>query len=177
MAQPASLITTLAGMMLFTACATPPAETTASTAAKNIRVDYIHPEKFTDVGNSSFPSEAARASDLEQLRKHLLQRAPHLLPAQQKLSVSITDIDMAGNFESWRIRLGDTRIIRDVYPPRIDLHFKLTDDKGMIIREGERKLRNVAFLTTAQQYRNDPLRYEKALLDDWLEVEFSVRRN
>lgn len=176
MAKTTALTSTLAGILLLAACTTPPAAMDTA-AAKNIRVDYIHPEKFTDVGNSSSPSDAARTSDLEQLRKHLLQRASRLLPAEQTLTVSITDVDMAGNFEPWRVHLGDTRIIRDVYPPRINLHFKLTDDKGTIIREGERQLRNAAFLTTIQQYRNDPLRYEKALLDDWLERELPERRS
>ena len=82
------------------------------------------------------------------------------------------NVDMAGSFEPWRARLGDTRIVRDIYPPRIDLRFTLTDGSGFVIRSGERKLRDLTFLTTTLFYRNDSLRYEKALLDKWLEREF-----
>jgi hypothetical protein len=178
MARTSALTTTLAGMMLLTACAAPPAATDTSAATpKNIRIEYIHPEKFTDVGDRDFPRDSLRNEYLGQLRKHLAQGAARLLPAEQQLTVSITDIDMAGNFEPWRIRLYDTRIIRDVYPPRIDLRFALTAADGTPLREGERQLRNPAFLMTMQPYfRNDPLRYEKALLDDWLDRELSERR-
>lgn len=179
MARTSALTTTLAGMMLLTACAAPPAATDASAAThKNIRIEYIHPEKFTDVGDRDFPRDSLRTEYLGQLRKHLVQGAARLLPAEQQLIVSITDIDMAGNFEPWRIRLYDTRIIRDVYPPRIDLRFALTAADGTPLKEGERQLRNPAFLMAIPPYfRDDPLRYEKALLDDWLEREFRQYKN
>jgi hypothetical protein len=90
----------------------------------------------------------------------------------QSLVVSITEVDMAGNFEPLRTRLAEVRIVRDVYPPRIDLIFKWTDSGGAILKQGERKLRDLAFMTGANLYRGDPLRYEKALLDDWLDREF-----
>lgn len=174
MAKTPALATTLAGILLLAACATPP----AIPENPDIRVEYINPEKFTDVGDSAVPSDASRTGHLEQFRKHLVQRAASRLGTGQKLTVSITNIDMAGNFEPWRIRLGDTRIIRDVYPPRIDLRFTLTAADGTIIREGERQLRDLTFLmTTPHYYRDDPLRYEKALLDDWLERELPERRN
>src|SRR5688572_10746959 len=94
-------------------------------AAAPIKVEYRNPEKFTDVGSSYGISDKARAAYLEQLSKHLVLRAKHRLPQDQTLTVTITEVDMAGSFEPWRPRLGDVRIVRDVYPPRIDLHFKL----------------------------------------------------
>jgi DUF3016 family protein len=136
-----------------------------------VRVEYVHPEKFTDVGDSYSSNDKIRASYLEELGKHLVQRAARLLSAGQNLIVSITEVDMAGSFEPWRRRLGDVRIVRDVYPPRIDLHFRLTGADGSVVKEGERKLRDLAFLMTTVLYRDDPLRYEKALIDDWLERE------
>lgn len=177
MTKTPAIATILAGTMLLAACAAPPVNDRAGTTPLNVRVEYINPEKFTDVGDRSLSSDAVRADYLEQLRRHLLQRAAARLPAGQNLAVSITDVDMAGNFEPWRIRLGDTRIIRDVYPPRINLNFKLTGDNGKVIREGNRQLRNSAFLMSVLSYRNDVLRYEKALLDDWLERELSGRQS
>jgi hypothetical protein len=65
------------------------------------------------------------------------------------------------------------RIVRDLYPPRIDLSFTLTDADGTMIKTGERKLRDLAFMTPMRvTYCNDPLRYEKKLLAEWLDREF-----
>ncbi len=137
-----------------------------------VRVEFIHPEKFADVGDSALPSDKARAAYLENLGNYLVRRAAPRLPQGQVLTVAITDVDMAGDFEPWRPRLGNTRIIRDVYPPRIDLRFTLTSSDGTVTRQGERKLRDIAFMTSSSAYHNDALRYEKALIDDWLEREF-----
>jgi hypothetical protein len=63
----------------------------------------------------------------------------------------------------------------DIYPPRIDLTFRLAGGDGKLIREGERKLRDPAFLLGANDYPDDPLRYEKALIDRWLELELKGR--
>ena len=137
-----------------------------------IRVAFANPEKFRDIGSTYVSSGKVREDYLEQLRKHLLLRAGPIVSNGQQLSVTITDVDMAGGFEPWRVRLADVRIVRDVYPPRINLNFKLTDAGGTVIKQGERKLRNPAFLMTAVAYRDAPLRHEKALLDDWLERDF-----
>jgi len=51
----------------------------------------------------------------------------------------------------------------------------LVVDDGKVIREGARKLRDPAFLAGANRYPDDPLRYEKALIDRWLEQELTGR--
>lgn len=143
-----------------------------SAPASRVRVEYLQPEKFSDVGEGRYGSDRQRTAYLEMLRKHIQQRAGRLLPAGQSLVVPITDVDMAGSFEPWR-RHYDVRIVRDIYPPRIDLQFQLVDGNGNVLEAGERKLRNVAFPAGAILYgSSDVLRYEKALLDDWLERDF-----
>ena len=78
----------------------------------------------------------------------------------------------AGSFEPWRgPQAADVRIVRDIYPPRIDLRFKLLDADGKLLREGSRQLRDATFMMRPDLYPNDPLRYEKTLLDDWLRAE------
>lgn len=140
-----------------------------------VQVQYIHAENFADVGNRRFSDERLRAAYLEQLRGHLAGHAAALLGAGERLIVSITELDMAGEFEAWRPPLGDTRIVKDIYPPRIDLTFRLAADDGKVIKEGARRLRDPAFLLGANRYSDDPLRYEKALIDRWLEQELKGR--
>ena len=82
---------------------------------------------------------------------------------------------MAGEFEAWRPPSSDARIVKDIYPPRIDLNFRLAADDGKVIKEGRRTLVDPAFMLGANRYPDDPLRYEKALIDRWLEQELKGR--
>lgn len=140
--------------------------------ATNVRVEYVGAEKFTDLGNHRFSSERVRAAYLEELRAHLVARIAPRLAAGQQVVVSVTDVDMAGEFEPSR---PSTRVIRDLYAPRIDLAFRVTSG-GAFVREGERKLRDQMFVAQAATYGEDPLRYEKALLDRWVEREFGASK-
>jgi len=140
-----------------------------------VQVQYVHAENFADVGNHRFSDERIRAAYLEQLQGHLVKRAAALLAAGERLSVSVTELDMAGEFEAWRPPLGDARVVKDTYPPRIDLNFRIAADDGKVVKEGARELRDPAFLLGANRYADDPLRYEKALIDRWLEQELKAR--
>jgi hypothetical protein len=136
-----------------------------------VSVEFANPEKFTDVGERHPPSEKMRDAYLDNLRTYILERAGRLLPDGQSLYVSISDVDMAGGFEPWRGAARDVRIIRDIYPPRIALTFKLAASDGSVIKQGERKLIDAGFLVNSDRYASDPLRYEKALIDRWLASE------
>lgn len=152
-----------------------PVDTTTPAPAEVI---FLEPQGFTDV-RDEYMGDASRTTYLEQLREHLLERSRHHVPEGQFLSVTITDIDMAGDFEPWLgPRWTDVRIVKDLYPPRIDLSFRLKDASGRVVAEGRRQLRDLAFLMKlSMTFRDDPLRHEKALLDDWLQAEFpAVRR-
>lgn len=140
-----------------------------------VEVVFVQPEKFTDVGNSHAPAPADRQREalLGQLRRHLEERAAQHVAKGNRLAVSITDVDMAGGFEPWRgPRMGNIRIVRNIYPPRIVLSYQLTGADGKLIGEGNRVLSDLAYMHSIE-YRDDPLLHEKKLLDDWLEREFA----
>jgi len=86
---------------------------------------------------------------------------------------------MAGDFEPWRgPRWDDVRVVKEIYPPRIQLTFRLTDAAGNVLKEGKRDLKDLAFLMKINMsFRDDPVRHENALLDDWLRDEFPRVRN
>ena len=136
-------------------------------------VNFFEPTKFTDV-KDSFGGDHERTTYLEQIREHIFQQVRHYVPEGHKLAVTITDIDMAGDFEPWRgFRWDDIRVVKDIYPPRIDLAFQLTDAQGNVVKEGKRSLRDLAFMMKLSGVsQNDAVRHEKALLDDWLRAEF-----
>jgi hypothetical protein len=146
-------------------------------AGSLIQVEFVKPEKFSDFKADAAGSPKGRDNYLGQLKGYLMQQAGGQLPQGQRLSVSITNIDMAGEFEPWRGQsLANVRVVKDQYPPRIDLSFKLTDAQGKLLREGSSELRNLSFMTNANINRQDPLRHEKKLLDDWLRRELAGKK-
>ena len=141
-----------------------------------VKVEYVHPENFIDVGDGFRGGDATRTAYLEALDRHLRARAARVLGNGQSLKVSITEVDMAGEFEPWRLAGADVRIVRNIYPARIDLRFRLADAGGATVKEGERRLRDSGFTDDVTRYRDDPLRYEKALIDAWVAREFPAPR-
>ena len=139
-----------------------------------VAVSWADPATFSELRQSGNRWEAQRGDWVRQLAEYVRKRAaPQLQPGEQ-LEVTLTDIRRAGRFEPWHgSRWDSTRIIRDIYPPRIELEFARTDADGRVIAEGARQLTDMAFMMGASPMNSsDPLRYEKRLIDDWLSREF-----
>lgn len=146
-------------------------------ATERINVEFFESDKFRDVGRSYLASERDREYDLAQIRDHLVAQASRTLPEGQRLEVTFTDIDMAGEFEPWRgPRYSDVRIVKDIYAPRMALSFRVTTADGNVIKEGKRELRDMAFNHKLLLNRSDVYRHEKELLNDWLRSEFPPQR-
>lgn len=142
-------------------------------ADSRVTVEFSDPDKFTDAADGQRGSDYGRDKNLEELKDYIVQRATKMLPEGQKLAVTITDVDLAGEVEPWRSPSAqDIRIIKDIYAPRIQLSFKLTDANGTVIKEGKRTLSDLSYTMKLRVDRSDPRVYDKGLLDDWLRSEF-----
>ena len=148
--------------------------TTSEKSDARVDVVYVNPEKFTDVKDSQTGMDRDRESYLALIREFLVERGSLYVPEGQKLVITISDIDMAGDFEPWRgPKFDDVRIVKDIYPPRVNLSFKLTDASGAVVKEGEKQLRDLSFqMSATPAFSQDSLRYEKGMLDNWLRSEF-----
>src|SRR4051794_36814919 len=82
-------------------------------------VVFFEPGKFTDVSNRSFgDSEKERDATLGELRTYLIKQANRLLAPGQQLKITVTDVDLAGEFEPWRGgSMADVRIVKEIYAP------------------------------------------------------------
>ena len=149
----------------------------SSACAATVQVTFKDADKFTDLGDAArVVPDARRAAILGELRAHIQRRAAGRVPEKSQLVVTVTDIDMAGGFETARGPNPDpVRVYRDGFPPRIKLEFTLTDYSGQVLKEGKRELTDAAYLKANIEYRNDVLRYEKKLIDDWVAREFAAK--
>ena len=139
-----------------------------------VDVQWTDPAQFSEIRLSRNRFEARRGDWVHDLAVYLRERAARRLSPGQRLDVTITDIERAGEFEPG-MRTSSVRFMRDVYPPRISLDFTLTGADGAVLATGSRELIDVGYLQgRPRAFDNDPLRYEKQLIDDWLRREFAT---
>jgi len=143
--------------------------------APRTEVIFSEPEKFSDAADGQRGSEYGRDAILDELRQHIVRKANSYVAEGQHLTVTITEVDLAGEVEPWRSpQAHDVRIIKDIYSPRIDLSYKLVDAKGAVVKEGKRELRDLTYTMNLHTTdRSDRRLYEKELLDNWLRTEFA----
>ena len=141
-----------------------------------VSVRWNDPATFTELRHSRNRWESERGDWLNTLAEYLRKRAEAQLAAGERLELTITDLDLAGDYEPWLgLQHQDTRIVRDIYPPRMTVQVRHFDASGALVSEGERKLSDPAFLLgTTPINDSDPLRYEKRMIDSWLRREFNT---
>lgn len=142
---------------------------------ERVQVLWAAPEHLTEVKSNQMRRGFMRPEDwMKALSDYLRVRADRLLPPGQQLQVTIDDITLAGSFEPWHgPALDDTRFMKDIYPPRLKLHYRLTAGDGSTLREKEVRLIDLGYLQhTGLPTDTDPLRYEKRQISDWLAREF-----
>jgi hypothetical protein len=138
-------------------------------AAGSAQVSYIQPEKFADIGIS--PRD--REDTLKHLTKHFDTLAARYLADGQRLTVEVLDVDMAGEIRP-SIRVGqDVRIVKgETDWPIIKLRYAL-EAPGQAARRGESTLSDMSYARRTRQMREDePLHYERRMLDEWFAAQF-----
>ena len=161
---------TLTPAALALACAM----TAVHAGAPRVHVDWTSPADFSDVRQSMCRTTSKPEEWLGSLAAYVQRRAEKVIGADQHLEVTITDVMRAGVCEPWRgPRWDDVRVVKNIYPPSIDLRYVLTNVDGTTVRKGEAKLRDLGFLSHDTPNSNEPLRYEKRMLDSWLRREFA----
>ena len=134
-------------------------------------VIFDHPEKFTDVKDSFIGTDKGRDDLLGEIKQFIESRANSYLREDQRLEITFTDVDLAGDFEpSQGARFDNVRLMKGIYPPRLTFEFRLTDATGRVLNEGKRKLTDQTFQMRLLRpgSEDDSLRYEKDLLIDWM---------
>ena len=162
------LIPIVLGVMA--ACALP--ADNATKAAPRTTVVYDHPEKFTDVKDGYVPTDTGRDAILSRLREFLVSRCDPKLPEGYNLTITFTDVDLAGDFEPWHgAQWADVRIIKPIYPPAFKFTYAVADPSGTVVKEGSENILDLNFqmrLLSPHDTSFDSLAYEKDILNDWV---------
>jgi hypothetical protein len=160
-------------LVLGLGCASAAVAARTDKPVANVDVTFVSPEKFTDVKDTYMESERGRDGLLDELKTHLVTQGARYLAPNQRLEIKVTEVDLAGDFEPWRgINFQDVRIVKDIYPPRAKLKFRLVGADGKVISEGKRELSELGFMMSSPSPTSDPLRYDKEMLSNWLRREF-----
>lgn len=139
------------------------------TLGAEIKVEFVEPQGgYTDFSVDGRRTPRARAALETEIREYVQRLAARYLPANAQLELTFNDIDLAGAYEPWRPRLDNVRIIRDVYPPRLQISYGLRDESGALVKQGSTQLTDLDFLRRVYtQPSSDRLRFEKRLLREW----------
>jgi len=144
--------------------------------AERVTVQLQKPEAFKDFKATCIGMDARTRGMLDNLKQFIRASAARYLRDGGALEITVTDIDMAGEFETWRGPPAcSVRVMLDIHAPRVVLDFRLTDRDGTIVSAGHRDVSDPLYLTRAVMRSTDPLRYEKNLLLDWLQQELARR--
>jgi len=131
-------------------------------------VVFVHPEAFTDIKDYYNPTDKGQEAILRRLRTFLVRDTEPLLPEGDRLTITFTDIDLAGDFEPWRgVKWQDVRIYTENYPPTFTFTYSVTDSAGRVVRQGTETLRGSGYLLHEPSDTIDTLRYDKDVLDTW----------
>jgi hypothetical protein len=141
--------------------------------AGTVNVSFIHPENFTDASLQGGYGTTAEQGTLDDIGRFFESLGPMYLKSGQVLKLDVLNVDLAGRIEWWRRNLYDARILRDVYPPRFTLNYRLVEARRVLV-ESQETVVGPNYLANPGIYfsPNDPLRFEKAMLEDWFRRRF-----
>lgn len=144
----------------------------AESAAGPVQVTFTNPDKFTDAYPHRYGTKE-RDAVLKALTKHMEKVGGRYLKPGQTLKIEVLDLDLAGRVEWWHPNNYDIRYMRDIDSPAMKVRYTL-DENGTVLANGEERLTDMNYLMglAAISSNSDPLKYEKAMLDDWFRNRF-----
>jgi hypothetical protein len=136
-------------------------------ANADVTVQWVSPENFKDPYYSNVKSEKSRQVILDDLQKFIVEQASRSLKEGQNLSVSVTDVDLAGEFEPWT-KDSDVRHIRPTYFAYIAFGYTLTGADGKVIKQDDNvRLTNQLLIAPTLPDRDEMEPYLRQTLREW----------
>ncbi|MFT4256847.1 MAG: DUF3016 domain-containing protein [Pseudoxanthomonas sp.] len=143
-----------------------------------VAVSWNDPAQFSEIRYSHNRWEAERGDWVTQLAEYLRKSATKQLQPGERLEVNIVDVQRAGQYEPWRgPNFDNVRIVRDRYPPRMELSYTLYDANGQVLAQRDTKFSDMGFmLGSSPTNQSDLLSYEKRMIDNWVRRDLRAPR-
>lgn len=143
-----------------------------------VEITWENPKEYTDVKPTNQSRTRFREGVFKKLDEHFVELAERL-PDGQKLAITVTNLDLAGQvWPAAFVGLGsgggsDVRLVKTIDIPRMSFSYILTDSAGVVLKKDDVKIKDMAFQNSARsRFSNDSLRYEKNMIEEWFEDEF-----
>jgi len=139
-------------------------------AQAGVGVTFVDAKKFTDANPHSY-YKGGKDQDraLGALRTHIEEQAGKYLRPGQDLQIEVLGVDLAGRIDWWSGWYQDVRVLRDIDSPAIKVRYTLTEN-GRTLASGEERIIDMGYLRRINVWHGSErsLRYEKAMLSQWL---------
>jgi len=105
-------------------------------ACADVSVEWANPEGFKDPYYSSMKDAKSRQTILDDLKQFIVEQASQYLKEGETLTLQVTDVDLAGEFQPWS-KEPNVRVIKSPYFAHMSFAFKLTGADGKVIKEDD----------------------------------------
>ena len=142
-------------------------------AMAKVELRFVDPLTYTDGTLRDISSGKSREETYNALHKVFERLAKRHLADHQTLLITITELDLAGEFEPWRVNLHDVRFMRTVTWPRMQFTYEVLE-RGQIVISGAADLKDMNYLRGSHRYsRGGRMHYERRMLSEWFSKTFS----
>lgn len=147
----------------------------AQALAGTAEVTWQKVEDYRDIRAVNESQSRFETKVTETLTAHWNELAAQL-PADHKLLITVTDLDLAGRVEpAFGTSLNYVRVLDRIDYPMIEFTFSYQDAAGNELKAGSERLRDMGQLErrrVALAAGRDPLYHEKQLIDGWFKATF-----
>lgn len=143
-----------------------------SSYAMPVDISWSNADKYRDLRSVVEKKTAFQHRFFKAIHGHLNELSTNL-PHGYKLSVDVTQVDLAGRIEL--VNGQQVRVVKDIHYPNMSLSYKLSDAKGEVVQANKAQIRGKSFLMhrkSSDSYESFP--YEKRMLTRWYQKEFAT---
>jgi Protein of unknown function (DUF3016) len=135
-----------------------------------VRVNFIEPERYTDIG--SFSDESRRA--MKEIERYLVQLGDRYLSPTASLRVDVLDVDLAGRLVP-SVRSGRDIRVESGLADRPKMHLRyVLEDGGRVVADRDETISGPDYLRSSSiRTSTESFPYEKRLLEKWFRENFA----
>lgn len=143
--------------------------------ARSVSVDFNNASRYTDIREEPTSTEKDVEHTLNAIRDSFQRYAKKYLAEEYTLNISVTDVDLAGDTLLPEAYGHDFRILKEIYPPRIDFKYNIVDDNGELVHESKSTLKDRNYLGRPNFLNADSAPYISELIKEWSRRELNPR--